>query len=88
MTARDDLEMHRLSAALGTIDEQFALSDVQREALTKAALALQRAFIDRKFAVVEEWYTKLDQPLTEDERQHLISLGIEPDVHSKESPGT
>ena len=87
MPAWDHPEMHRLSAALSTIDDQFALSDLQREALKKAALALQCAFIDRKFDVVEDWYAKLDQPLTEAERQHLSSFGIDPDVHASGSAG-
>ena len=77
MTAWDDPEMHRLSAVLGTIDAQFALSDSQREALQKAALALQRMFIDQRFAVVEEWYAKMNQPLTENEAEHLRSLGLD-----------
>jgi hypothetical protein len=53
-----------------------------REGLVKAGLALSVAFIDGRRGWIENAYAHLDDPLSEAQRAHLISLGIDPDTES------
>jgi len=82
MADADDSELFRLCAELEQIGRSLPGSDPKREALKKAALALHIVF-DRGFRQrLEEQYNALANPrvLTQAERAHLISLGIDPDA--------
>ncbi len=68
MNQPDEAELHRLCEHLDQIDRDFSLSDAQQEALKKAALALQRAFIGGLRQTVEDWFASIGQPLSEEER--------------------
>ena len=80
MNDADELELHRLCEHLEQIEHQFALSDVQREALRKAAFALHLTFLHDLRQQLEDHYASSPQPLTEEQRSHLRSLGIDPDT--------
>jgi hypothetical protein len=77
MTEGDEAELERLSSALEQID-RLSLSDAQREALKKSALALNIAFLHDLRGDVERQYEWLGQPLTEEERQRMQARGIDP----------
>jgi hypothetical protein len=80
MNDADESELYRLSAELEQIDRKLPISDMQREALKKAAMVLSMVFARNLRQTLEENYNSLGQPLTEQQRQHLISLGIDPDA--------
>jgi hypothetical protein len=79
MTEDDENELHRLCAMLREVykglDEQSPL----REAVTKAGFGLSLAFIHGHRPKVEDWALGFGRPLTETQRNHLSSLGINPD---------
>jgi hypothetical protein len=77
MNEADEAELHRLCGELEQIDRQH-LSPSQREALKKSALALSTAFAHALRHDIERQYATLGQPLTEEERQRMKSLGIDP----------
>ncbi len=76
----DESELHRLCVELEQIDRRLPISDSQREAPKKAALALSMVFARNLRQALEDHYNRLGQPLTEQQRQHLISFGIDPDA--------
>ncbi len=83
MTPADEGEMHRLCKLLGTVDKTLPTSSPLREALEKAAFAIQASFIHGHRNWVESMYTALHDPNTElsaEHRAHLVSLGIDPDA--------
>ena len=63
---------------LATIDASLPESSPLREGLVKAGLALSIAFIDGRREWIENTYAHLDDPLSEEQRAHLIKLGIDP----------
>jgi len=79
MSEADEAELERLSSALEQVD-RLPLSDAQREALKKSALALNIAFLHDLRGDVERQYERLGQPLTEEERQRMQARGIDPDA--------
>lgn len=78
MSPEDNDELHRLGDMLRTIDEGLLPTSVLREALQKAGLALQLGFINGLRNDIEARYEGIGAPLTETQRQHLRSMGIEP----------
>ena len=80
MTPADEQELHRVSAMLEAINESLPESSPLREGLVKAGLALSVAFIDGRRAWIEETYSRLDDPLSEEQRAQLIKLGIDPEA--------
>ena len=81
MNEGDEDELQRLCAELECID-QGGLRDSQREALKKAALALITSFHDGLRTDIERRYESLGQPLTNEERQRMKSIGLDPDATS------
>ena len=81
MNEADEAERDRLCAELEQIDRP-GLSDSQREALKKAALALITVFDHDLRADIERQYERLGQPLTDKERQRMKSMGLDPDATS------
>ncbi len=79
MNEADEAELHRLCAELEQIDRQ-QLSVSQCEALKKSALALSTAFIHDLRGDIERQYARLGQTLSEEERQRMKSIGIDPDA--------
>jgi hypothetical protein len=81
MNDADESELRRLCNELGQVDRQPSLTGAQREALKKAALALGIVFGNGLRHTLEEQYHSLGQPLTIEQRNHLKSIGIDPDAH-------
>lgn len=79
MTPADEQELRRVSALLAAIDAILPEASPLREGLVKAGLALGIAFIDGRRSWIEDTYTHLDDDLSEVQRNHLASLGIDPD---------
>ena len=77
MNEEDEAELHRLCAELEQIDRQH-LSLSQREALKKSTLPLSAAFAHDLRHDIERQYARLGRPVTEEERQRMKSLGIDP----------
>ena len=65
---------------LEAIDQSLSESSPLREGLVKAGLALSIAFIDGRREWIENGYTHLNDPLTEEQRTHLAKLGIDPEA--------
>lgn len=65
---------------LKLIDDSLPDPSPLREGLVKAGLALSIAFIDGRRGWIENVYAHFDDPLSEAQRKHLISLGINPDA--------
>ena len=78
MNGNDEAELERLVEMLRRLDAELAPDAPSREALQKAALALRLAFIHGLKTELEDLYTSIDKPLTEAQRQHLRSIGVEP----------
>lgn len=74
--ATDEIELRRLCAELERISQRL-LSQDEREALEKAALALSCVFLRGGRAEVERLFAGRDGPLTSAERSRLQALGIE-----------
>jgi hypothetical protein len=79
VTPTDEGELHRLSEQLRLIDSQLQSNPSAREALQKAGIALIMTFLQGKRQELEEWYENLDAPLTDAQRAHLRSMGIDPE---------
>lgn len=63
---------------LEAIDQSLPQSSPLREGLVKAGLALSIAFLDGRRKWIEQTYAHLDDPLSEQQRAHLLELGINP----------
>ena len=79
MNDDDEAELHRLCDSLEGIDRRVDLSDVEHEALKKAALALHHLFLNGSRATIEDYFDSLGAPLTEPQREHLRTLGMDPE---------
>ena len=79
MTQADENELHRLSDMLRAIDGTLERTSPLREGLKKAGLALSLGFIHGLRPDIERHYQRLGTPLTEKERAHVRSLGIDPE---------
>lgn len=80
MTAEDESELHRLTSMLSEIDATLPDSSPLREALQKSGLAISYAFIDGRRSEIEKVYENLDAELTDEQRDHLRSMGIDSDA--------
>lgn len=80
MSPADEQELHHVSALLAEVDKSLPEDPPLREALVKAGLALSIAFIDGRRRWIENTYAHLDDDLTDEQREHLIRLGIDPDA--------
>ncbi len=80
----DESELHRLTSMLSEIDTTLPDSSPLREALQKAGLAISFAFIDGRRAEIERVHENLDAELTDEQCEHLRSMGIYPDAHGEE----
>lgn len=77
MNQKDEIELHRLCNAIKRIDMYPKLSAEEHEALTKAALALQRIFLLADRQSLEEQYESLSTPLSIDHIDHLKRMGLD-----------
>jgi hypothetical protein len=80
MDDADEIELKRLCAHLKQMERDFPLSDLQREALRKAAFALHHVFIHDLRQTLEDRSSAPPRSLNEQERSHLRSIGIDPDA--------
>jgi hypothetical protein len=80
VTPADHQELLRLTSLLQSLDDRQNVDREVREALKKAALALNVAFIHGLRAEVERMFAGLEKPLGPAEREHLRRLGIDPDA--------
>ena len=79
MNKIDEAELYRLTNLLSQISNKAEITEDEREALKKAALAVAVSFAHGNRGEIEEIYQSLDGPLTEDQKQYLRSLGIKND---------
>ena len=77
MNQEDEIELHRLCNAIKRLDTHPELSAEEHEALTKAALALQRIFLLAERQTLEEQYESLSMPLSIDQVGHLQRMGLD-----------
>ena len=82
MTPEDETELHRLAAMLEQIDKTLPGDSPLREALQKAGYSLSYSFLDGRRRDIERVYSSQDVELSPHQRQHLESLGINPDQDS------
>jgi hypothetical protein len=80
MSPDDEQELRRVSELLKETGKTLPDGSPLREGLVKAGLALSIAFIDGRRGWIEAAYAQLDDELTDEQRAHLIRLGIAPDV--------
>ena len=80
MTTDDESELHRLCDLLRGVTKQFPSDSPQAEALTKASFGLTLAFIHGLRPEIEDLMLGVGRPLTEAQKEHLRSLGIDPDA--------
>ncbi len=78
MSQKDDAEAERLIKMLQALNTGLPVESPTREALQKAALALSLSFMHGMREQVEEMYGSINAPLTDAQKSHLKSLGIEP----------
>ncbi len=76
MKETDESELYRLCAELEQIDRKMPITETQREALKKSALALSIVFMQGNRKKLEDDYNSL----IESQKQYMISLGIDPDA--------
>ncbi len=76
MKETDESELYRLCSELEQIDRKMPITETQREALKKSALALNIVFIQGNRKKLEDDYNSL----IESQKQYMISLGIDPDA--------
>jgi hypothetical protein len=74
MTEADETELHRLCDQLEQINRGATLTQTQREALKKAALALTTSFVHGLRRDIERQFDSLGQPLSAAEQARLDSL--------------
>jgi hypothetical protein len=79
MSSPDDAEMHRLCEQLADVDRLLPDGAPEREALQKAAIALQLAFRRGLRAELEKEFASLELPLTDEQRARLTELGLTDD---------
>ena len=78
MTHDDEQELLRLTSILERLHDQLEPNSEFSEPLKKAAVALSVAWMNGLRSQVE--HLSSDKELTEEERAHLRSLGIDPDA--------
>ena len=79
MTEDDENELHRLCAMLREVHKGLDEQSPLREAITKAGFGLSLAFIRGDRPKIEDLALGVGRPLNEAQRNHLRSLGIDPD---------
>jgi hypothetical protein len=80
MTDDDENELHRLCAMLREVHKGLDTKSPLREAVTKAGFGLSLAFIQGNRPKIEDLALSVDRTLNEEQRNHLRSLGIDPDA--------
>ena len=78
LRGEDEAELNRLCAHLEAIHGRCKLSDDEAAALKRAAIALSVAFLNGLRDEVDRMAT--DGSLSAEQREHLRSLGIDPDA--------
>jgi len=79
MSPEDETELYRLADMLEQIDHTLPNDSKLREALYKAGLSLSFSFLDGRGPDIEEGYLNRNAGLSSEQREHLKSLGIDPD---------
>jgi hypothetical protein len=80
MSPADEQELHRVGALLAEVDKSLPEDSPLREGLVKAGLALSIAFIDGRRGWIENTFAHKGEDLTDEQRAHLMGLGIDPDA--------
>ena len=79
MNKNSEAELCRLTNLLSQISNKAKLTEEDKEALKKVALALSVSFIHGHRKEIEEIYHNLDGKLTLEQEQYLRSLGLKND---------
>lgn len=80
MTNNDETELHRLCEMLRQVEKGLNAESPLREAVKKAALGLSLAFIHGFRERIEHLAENLGRELNDSEKDHLRSLGIDPEA--------
>lgn len=80
MTDDDENELHRLCAMLREVHNSLDADSGLREAVTKAGFGLSLAFIHGHRSKIENLALGVGRPLSDAQRGHLQSLGIDPNT--------
>jgi hypothetical protein len=80
MTKEDEQELHRLCDLLRRVEKSLEVGSPLREAVIKAAYGVSLAFIHGFRSRVDELFARHGTELTAEEKDHLRSMGIEPDA--------
>jgi len=75
----DEAELYRLTNLLFQLSNKAELTEGEKEALRKAALALSVSFIHGHRKEIEEIYNNLDEKLSPEQKQYLRLLGLKND---------
>lgn len=78
MKPEDEAELDRLTEMLREIDATLATNSPLVAGLQKAALALHHMFLLGNRADVEASFESLGKPLTQDDKDRLRRMGIDP----------
>ena len=79
MNKNDEAELYRLTNLLFQLSNKAELTEGEKEALRKAALALSVSFIHGHRKEIEEIYNNLDEKLSPEQKQYLRLLGLKND---------
>ncbi|MBB5033484.1 hypothetical protein [Prosthecobacter vanneervenii] len=80
MTTEDESELHRLCDLLRIVDKRIGDEPLLSAAVKKAALGLSIAFIHGFRAKVEDLAQNLGRELSDADKEHLRSCGIDLDA--------
>ena len=80
MTNEDEAELHRLCDLLRQVEKNLDAGSPKREAVKKAALGLSLAFIHGFRNRIDDLATNLGRELNAAEKEHLRSIGIDPEA--------
>ena len=76
MTPEDEAELQRLCDLLATVARSLPLASPSREALQKAALGLQAAYLKGFRPEIESSYAGIGASLTPEQRAFLDRIGL------------
>lgn len=79
MTDEDENELHRLCSMLREVHKSLDVESPFREAVTKASFGLSLAFIHGHRSEIEDLALGVGRPLNEVQKNHLRTLGIDPE---------
>ena len=76
---KTELEMYKNCETLGRIAEQYPEGSAELVTLQKAAIAFQLIHLNKLGPELEEMHDGIEIPLSDDQKGHLRSMGVNPD---------